>query len=378
IKAKEKAEESDKLKSSFLANMSHEIRTPMNGIIGFANLLKNPDLTEEKKNKFIKIITDRGNELLEIINDIIDISKIESGEVDVKSEDIDITDCLNEICQFFENKEVIVNNHVQIIKNYSEKSFLIYTDKIKFNQIMTNLVGNAIKFTPSGSIEIGYKEISIDSIQYIEFYVKDTGIGIPDDMLDVIFERFRQVNESRSRERSGTGLGLTISKNLVELLGGKIRAESKLGYGSVLYFTIPYFVKNKERKNKMVVPEIMYKWNEKQILIVEDDEFSFLFLKELLSPTGVEIIRAKNGKQAIEFAINSENLSLILMDIKLPDMEGNEAIKIIHKTRSVPVILQTAYPVDEIKKLIGKDFVDGIISKPINVDLLYEMINKTI
>lgn len=373
IKAKEKAEESDKLKSAFLANMSHEIRTPMNGIIGFSNLLKTASLTDEKRKKYIEIINYKGNELLDIINDIIDISKIESGMVDVKNDETDITLCLNEITQFFENKEEIYSHQLNIIKNYPDKSFVLKTDKTKLNQILTNLLSNAIKFTPSGSVEIGYQRVVINKKDFVEFYVKDTGIGIPEEMHEVIFERFRQVNDSAIKEHKGTGLGLTISKNLVELLGGTIRLESKKGKGSVFYFTLPYIISNAGEEEKQV-EIVVHDWSENKILIIEDDEFSFLFIKELLTPTGIKILWAKTGEKAIALVKKYHDINMVLADYRLPDMDGIEAIKKIIEIKNIPVIIQTAYNLQDIKTENDFNIIHGFITKPIEEKKLMTMI----
>lgn len=234
-KAKEKAEESDKLKSAFLANMSHEIRTPMNGIIGFTELLRDDDTTKEEKNEYIDLIKSSGERLVSIINDLIDISKIESGQMDVNKIRFDINDTIDDLYKFF----VLQTNHKNINfkthKEISDKSFIINSDKTKINQILINLIKNAIKFTNEGEIHFGY---SINN-NNIEFFVKDTGIGISNNDLQKIFKRFSQVHTELHSGYDGAGLGLSISKSFIELLGGQITVESELDKGSKFTFYIP-------------------------------------------------------------------------------------------------------------------------------------------
>jgi PAS domain S-box-containing protein len=243
IKAKEKAEEADKLKSSFLANMSHEIRTPMNGILGFASLLKMPELTESKKNKYIDLINSNGQSLLALIEDIIDIAKIESDKLSVKKSACQLDNLMEDLYITF--SELIKNqnksNKISLVKNFTLKNKTILTDVYRLRQIMVNLLGNAMKFTETGTIEYGFTlETSETNGSKLKFFVKDTGIGIPKDKLGLIFERFRQVDDSYSRKYGGAGLGLAICKNLSKMLGGEMWCESKYKQGSSFYFTIPY------------------------------------------------------------------------------------------------------------------------------------------
>lgn len=244
IKAKERAEESNRLKSAFLANMSHEIRTPMNGILGFADLLKNPKLIDEKQQEYIRIIEKSGVRMLNIINDIINISKVESGTVEVHLSESNINEQIEYIYTFF--KPEIERKGIQInFKNaLPAKESIVKTDHEKIYAILTNLVKNAIKFTSKGSIEFGYEKKD----KYLEFYVKDSGVGIHNEQREIIFERFRQGSESPSRNYDGAGLGLAISKAYVEMLGGKIWIESEVGRGSIFYFTIPYNVITEQKE----------------------------------------------------------------------------------------------------------------------------------
>ena len=241
IKAKEKAEESDRLKTTFLANMSHEIRTPMNGILGFADLLKEPNLSGETQNEYINILEKSGVRMLNTINDIIDISKIESGQMMASISETNITELIEQIFSFF--KPTVEQKGIQFFLRNSlpVNEAKIKTDHQKVYGILSNLLRNAIKFTKEGFIEIGYNLCKTDPHPELIFYVKDTGIGIPQENMNIIFERFRQGSESNSRNYEGAGLGLSISKAYVEMLGGKIWVESEEGKGSTFYFTIPIF-----------------------------------------------------------------------------------------------------------------------------------------
>ena len=234
-KAKEKAEESDRLKSAFLANMSHEIRTPMNGILGFAELLKEPKLKGEVQQIYIDIIEKSGARLLAIINDIISISKVESGQIDISISNTNIQEQLEYVYMFFKPEADKKGIQLSYKKSRSEQNETVQTDRDKIYAILINLVKNALKFTNEGTIEFGYRKKGND----LKFYVKDTGPGINEDLLKIIFERFRQGNESKNRNYEGAGLGLAISKAYVEMLGGQIWIESEFGKGSTFYFTIP-------------------------------------------------------------------------------------------------------------------------------------------
>ncbi|MBA4411456.1 MAG: ATP-binding protein [Bacteroidota bacterium] len=241
IRAKEKAEEGDCLKSAFLSNMSHEIRTPMNGILGFAEILKTPDLTGEQQQEYISTMEICGVRMLNIIDDIVDISKIESGQMNVSVSETNVNKLLDDIYTFFKPEAEQKGLQIYYKNALPANKAIIKTDRNKLFAILTNLVKNAIKFTKTGSIEIGYHLVAtLHATSLLEFYVRDTGIGIQPEQKEIIFERFRQVSESITREYEGAGLGLAISKTYVEMLGGKIWVESEEGKGSVFYFTIPY------------------------------------------------------------------------------------------------------------------------------------------
>ena len=379
-KAKEKAEESDKLKSAFLANMSHEIRTPMNAIIGFSDMLVQDDFSTEEKQEFAGIVRSSGDTLLKLIDDIINISLIEAGQLKINSSKYNLNSLLKEVHLSFQSEKARLNKNDIEIKlaqaNFDDHIF-IETDKVRFQQILTNLVGNALKFTDSGNIEIGYH---IENKTNLTIFVKDTGIGIPKEKISVIFERFNKLNDDK-KLYAGTGLGLTISKRLAEQMGGELTVDSEIGKGSIFKLTIAYILdipsKKVNLKNEKLTSK-SFKWNHKSILIVEDIESNYQLLETALKKTGIKIHWAKNGTDALKYCMNS-NPDAILMDIQLPGKNGYEVTReILNSYPKIPIIAQTAYAFnDEKEKILEAGCVD-YITKPINTDLLYEKIHKYI
>ena len=374
--AKEKAEESDRLKSAFLANMSHEIRTPMNGILGFAGLLKEPNLTGKEQQKYIQIIEKGGARMLNIINDIISISKIESGQMDVTISDSNINEQIEYIYTFFKPEVEAKGMQLSFKNMLPVKEATIKTDREKLFAILTNLVKNAIKYSEKGSIEIGYDKKG----EHLEFYVKDSGIGIESNRKEAIFERFIQADIEDKMARQGAGLGLSISKAYVELLGGKLWVESEKGIGSIFYFTIPYtteLLKTDGITNSTADDVMEAQVKNLKILIVEDDETSDLLLSTMLTKINREILQAKNGLEAIELCRNNPDLDLILMDIKMPVMDGYEATQQIRQfNKDVIIIAQTAYGLSGDKEKAIVAGCNGYISKPIIKDELMSLIQQ--
>jgi len=376
IGAKEKAEESDRLKSAFLANMSHEIRTPMNGILGFADLLKEPELTGEERQEYIGIIEKSGLRMLNIINDLIDISKVESGQMEIFFSEINVNEQIEYIYNFF--KPEVQKKGMQLFHQNGLQSgdAVIQTDREKLYAILANLVKNAIKYSDTGSIEFGY---SLKD-RYLVFFIKDTGIGIPDDKKVAIFDRFIQADITDKRAFQGAGLGLAISKSYVEMLGGSIWVESKEGKGSTFYFTLPYNTISEEFSppQKLVsLQPIDNSIKKLKILVAEDDESSEKLLSEIIKKYCKEEIRVKSGIDAVETCRSNPDIDLILMDIQLPDMNGYEATREIRKfNKSVLIIAQTAYALTGDRELTLKAGCNDYISKPIDKRLLNEMIQK--
>jgi signal transduction histidine kinase/CheY-like chemotaxis protein len=374
-----KAKKSDHLKSAFLANMSHEIRTPMNGIIGFSQLLKKPGLSKEKQDKYVNTIIDSANHLLTIVNDILDISKIETGQIEIVSQPTNINELLLSLIEHYTLKAEEKGITIKLNCELKENEYVILTDKPKLKQILNNLISNAIKFTSEGHIIVGCNS-NKDSIN---FFVEDTGIGVPKEFQREIFERFRQVETTTTRNFGGTGLGLAISKNLVELLGGKLWLESEIGKGSIFRFAInktivvpPNIKLNKDIDLDSIEPKPV---KQTTILIAEDEDNNYFYLSEALSDIGIKVLRAKDGLEAIKLTNNYPEISLILMDIKMPELNGYSATKLIkERYPNLPIIAQTAYALTGEKEKILNEGFDGYISKPIRLNELFKILNKYI
>ncbi len=373
--AKQKALESDKLKSAFLTNLSHEIRTPMNGIVGFSQLMNEPNTSEDKRTQYAKIINESGKQLLNIINDIIDISKIESGQIDIKLHNVSMNEMLYELLSFY--KPILNKKEVDIflIKGFSDSESVIITDGTKLQQIINNLISNASKFTSQGYIEFGYYLKG----GFVEFYVKDTGIGIMPEFQEKIFDRFSQEKSTWEQKQAGTGLGLSISKAYVELMGGKIWLKSRHGSGTTFYFTIPYEpVKEPVPESpKAVDSPREVDLSGKTILIAEDNDMNYLLLEEFLITSKAKLIRAKNGQEAVDYCKKVPKIDIILMDIKMPVLDGYGAIKQIKAFKpEIPIIAQSAFAMLEDEKKALDTGSDDYISKPIKGSLLISKIRK--
>jgi PAS domain S-box-containing protein len=377
FRAKEKAEESDRLKTAFLQNMSHEIRTPMNAIMGFSQLLSEYYDDKPKLEKFSEIINQRCDDLLYIINDILDIAKIESGQLAVHFEECDLDSMFEELFLFFkENQKRLNKQHISLdIQTHQGKPGpVIVTDKVKLKQILINLIGNALKFTENGKIKAGCK---FNDKNELVFYVSDTGIGIPADKQAYIFERFTQLNQSSTRLYGGTGLGLSIVKGLIHLLDGEIWLESELNKGTTFYFTLSYEIIETGQQNPIKIgPRPDYHFIGKTVLIVEDDIYNAEYLKEVISGTGLKVMHTLYGKQAIEIAL-SNSLDIILMDINLPDANGYDVTREIklHKP-GLKIIAQTAYATDEDRTKAIEAGCDDYISKPIERNKLLLLLSN--
>jgi PAS domain S-box-containing protein len=367
LNAKEKAEESDRLKSAFLANMSHEIRTPMNGILGFSRLLKEPKLTGKEQQKYIGIIEKSGARMLNIINDIIDISKIEAGLMTVDITESDINEQIEYIYTFFMPEVEAKGMKLSYKNTLPAKEAIIKTDREKIFAILTNLVKNAIKYSNKGSIEFGYNKKG----DFIEFFVKDNGIGIPKERQAAIFKRFIQSDIEDKMARQGAGLGLAITKAYIEMLGGSIWVESQEGKGSIFYFTIPYNAAFKKEINidPIVMNEDVPRLGLK-ILIVEDDEISGELLSIIVEKYEKETISVTNGNDAVEACRKNPDIDLILMDIRLPGMDGYEVTQRIREfNEKVIIIAQTAYGLTGDREKALNAGCNDYISKPIKKEV---------
>ncbi len=373
VLAKEQAEESDCLKSAFLANMSHEIRTPLNGIVGFAHMLTEKNLDSDSLNQYVSIINNCSYQLLTIIDDIIDISKIEAGQLKISNTLVNINTLLFELQSFYASNTDKANIEILIRPGMADENCNVLADPVRLRQVLNNLINNAIKFTPHGTIMFGY-EVKRTSL---EFFVSDTGIGIASEHLKVIFERFRQVENNETRNFGGTGLGLAISKALVNLMGGAIWVESNTNTGSTFYFRIPLNIMDdtRHRKPSKTRKHELLNLNGKTILIAEDEEFNYRFLEELLKKSGATILWAKDGIEAIEMCKQKQEIDLVLMDIKMPHMNGLEATKVIKQfNKNIQIIAQTAYAMANDREKAKDAGCDNYISKPIDKSELFTMI----
>ncbi|MFH1119260.1 MAG: ATP-binding protein [Bacteroidota bacterium] len=378
ISQKEKAQLSDKLKSAFLANLSHEIRTPMNGILGFATLLKEPGLSGAEQQEYIGIIEKSGARMLTIINDIVDISKIEAGLINIDMSETNVNDQIRDIFNFFKPEVQKKGIKLSVSTALPSNESVIFTDREKLYAILINLVKNAVKFTFSGGIEFGYTKKTGPGAVMLEFFIRDTGIGIPADRQEAIFERFIQADLSEMSQ--GAGLGLSISKAYVEMLGGKIRVESSLGKGSVFYFTIPYkalISENPTIKKKVTKPEAEETGTKLNIMIVDDDETSEKLISIIVSGIAGKKIIVRDGIDAVEACRNNPDLDLILMDVQLPFMNGYEATRQIRQfNNDVVIISQTAFALSGDKEKSVDAGCNDYISKPIKKEALLALINK--
>lgn len=376
LKAKEQAEKSDHLKSAFLANMSHEIRTPMNAILGFSTLLKEEHPDEEQSEYYIDIINSKGRDLLRIISDIIDISRIEAGDLFIKMEPVEVFPFVREVfTEFKEDAQVKTRKNLQFRLNVPEpeQKMIINTDPSRLKQIFVNLIQNALKFTPEGFVEFGFE---LGKKNEIRFCIKDSGVGIPDDKKEIIFERFRQIDESHTREYGGTGLGLAICKNLLELMGSELSLKSVQGRGSEFSFVMKYILTEARDEGPGIdetdLQEIDLDIKGKKILIVEDDGTSYLFLEKLLNKYSPELIWAKTGKMALETMQRIGGIDLILMDIRMPEMDGLTATRMIREANpDIPIIAQTAYAQVKDRQMAIESGCNDYLSKPVSpVDLI--------
>ena len=373
IISKEAAESANRMKTIFLANMSHEIRTPMNSILGFSDLLLTKDYTKENAEYFLQIINSSTKQLLNVINDIIDVSIIETGQLKINSRQANVNSLLNNVYNLHlysakqKGVELIVN------KGLNDNKSIVLVDDFRLAQILNNLVNNAIKFTSKGSVRFGYERVD----QYLRFFVFDTGKGIPKEYHTVVFERFRQVDEGQKESVGGNGLGLSICKSLVELMGGKIWLKSEVDVGSEFYFTIPYdpLINFQEEKDGTDYSTINL--SGKTILLAEDDDSSSFLFDSLLKPANVNIVFAKNGIEVMEQFLSGIKIDLILMDIKMPMMNGLEATREIRKfNKTVPIIAQTAFAMAEDKENAISAGCNYFIAKPINQTEFFSILSQ--
>jgi signal transduction histidine kinase/ActR/RegA family two-component response regulator len=381
--AKEKAEESDKLKSSFLANMSHEIRTPLNIILGFSNLLVDPSVTPEERQYYCKMMDASGQDLIKLIDDILDISRIEANLVKISPEEFSVNSIVKEVFDTFrqtliqEVPESVVKPLLRIPDR--DLDYIMNTDRLRVKQILLNILNNAIKFTPTGSIEFGY--LVNESEKRITFFIKDSGIGIPFVKLEKIFDRFMKVADVKTKHYKGTGLGLSISLKLAKMIDGDIKVESEENKGSVFYVSLPYISESQTIKQEVVIKsELKNSIAGKLVLIVEDVDWNYQYLRILLNNhAGCKTLWAKDGSEAVDICRKHPDIDIVLMDIQLPVMNGYDATRLIKSFNpGLPIVAQSGYAMSDER---AKSFAAGcsdFIAKPVLKNELFYSLSKVL
>ncbi|HZL76740.1 MAG TPA: ATP-binding protein [Bacteroidales bacterium] len=381
VKANVEAETSNRLKSSFLANISHEIRTPLNSVVGFSNLLLSNDLTQELKEEYVEHINHNSEKLLQIIGDIIDLSRLESSQIEITYEEASVNAIVNEVVD--EARQGIKRNDKSIILNvknlFEDNADLVFTDKIWLKRVLNHLMDNAVKFTLDGSIEFSYSREN----ENLVFKISDTGIGIKKENLNRIFDEFRQESDGHHRPFEGLGIGLTLAKEVVERMGGKISVHSEKGIGSEFSFSIPYRpagstrAKLKDMFREPVIAKI--NWSTKKCLLVDDNRDVLIYLNRILLDTGITVIKARSGPEAIEIISSTPDIDVVLLDMQMPEMNGIEATKLIRKIRKdLPIIAQTAFIFEDDKDIILEAGCDACLIKPIRKEHLITVMSSFI
>ncbi len=379
LKAKEKAIESDKLKSAFLANMSHEIRTPMNSIVGFANLLTEDDLDDDSKEEYVRRINKNSEQLLALISDIIDLAKIESNQLAVTYSKVILNNLFCELANYGQQQLDIRERDQVVFKNITEeksKALIIESDLVRLTQIMQNLVNNAVKFTSAGEISIGFKLVDENNVC---LFVKDTGTGIDRQNFEIIFDQFRQIDGSNVRKYGGTGLGLAICKNLAGLLNGRIWVESEKGVGSTFFVELPVksgysvFEEKRQKATKNTGSR------EITVLMVDDDQDSLMLMVTMMRNEGIQTLTADSGYKALEILEREGIPDIVLMDLEMPVLNGLQTLRIIRELYPhLKVIAQSAHAREgesERTKIAG---FDDYISKPYSKQGLLDMIRRMV
>lgn len=373
IQARDKAEESDRLKTAFLANVSHEIRTPMNGILGFMEMLGDPDLDDAQRESYLGIVNKSGRRLLATINDIVEISKIEAGLITLHSSPMNLADMMNYQLAFFKKEAEEKSLTLTLEASLDGAEALVIIDRNKLEGILSNLLNNALKFTHTGGVVFGN---SLKDDQLL-FYVRDTGIGIESSKLDLIFQRFAQADLSSTRPYEGAGLGLSIVKAYVEKMGGRIWVESTVGVGSTFYVQLPYYPVDTQPVKEVEAMPLLDETIPVTILVAEDDETSYQYLEIILSLEGAIVLRATNGGDAVKVVKDHPEVDLVLMDVKMPGLNGLEATRLIRAfNTTIPIIAQTAYAFDKDKVEAMDAGCTDFLAKPVKRQALLALIRQ--
>ncbi len=358
--ALKKAEAAVRVKSAFLSNMSQEIRTPVNSIVGFSDLLADPDLTTDQREEFIGLITQSARSLVRIFDNIIDASKVQAGELNYVLDWINWQSVFNELVFYAQSLKKSESVRF-VVDRSSDTDISIHTDAFRLKQVISNLLENSFKFTESGTISLGYK---LSNLKELIIYVKDTGPGIPPEQKQTLFDFFTATN-NYTRQSGSTGLGLALAKNIIELLGGSLSFESETGKGTTFYVKIPATKISKTFFEEPIAETQTDSLEDKTILVVEDVEVNYLLINELLTPTKAKVIWAKNGAEAVEIHRNQKP-DIILMDLQMPVMNGYDAIRIIRSSdRETPIIAQTAFAMNNEKEECFRLGVNDFLTKPI-------------
>ncbi len=376
ITAKEMAEASNRLKSSFLANISHEIRTPLNSVVGFSNLLLMDDITREQKEEYIDLINANSEKLLQIIGDIIDLSRLESSQLEISYDETSIDTVVEDVIK--EARTNILRCEKPILLSVRDEladvSDLVFTDKVWLKRILRHLLDNAVKFTFEGEVELKYTFNNNELI----FSVKDTGIGINKANIERIFEEFNQEVSGHRRPFEGLGLGLTLAKQVLDRLGGRITVTSEKGIGSVFSFSIPYRPAGVPKvRHKINIKDSLLKWNKIKCLVVDDNKDVLIYLTRILLDTGIQAVTARSGYEAIEWIKEDPTINMVLLDMQMPNMNGLETTKEIRKLRSeIPIIAQTAFILEDNNKALLQAGCDACLVKPIRRDNLISVMSS--
>jgi len=373
IAAKEKAEISNRLKTSFLNNISHEIRTPLNGILGFGQILSEGDFLPEEKEVYLTMLNNSSDRLIDTVTNFLDISLLNSGSQDVFKREINPEDPIITVLRKFEESCLAKNISLTTYLPPNDHSVVILTDSDLLYKILYQLIDNAVKFTKEGTITVGYEKHENE----FHYFVKDSGIGITEEVSKSIFGQFIQEDSTDTRRYEGSGLGLSVAKGFVELLGGTIWLDSEKGKGSTFYFSLPGIQQTTLKSIQSNINTSNTLTSKLTLLVAEDNEINFILIKLLLKDDLIEIYHASNGIETVELCHLHPEISLVLMDLKMPEMDGFEATRQIKSfRRDLPILAVSAYTENEVRLMAMQAGCDDFITKPINKEIIYRKLRE--